>query len=156
MNRKRLINHHGFSLAELLIVVALITVLGSIVFPGMQATLEAYRLNSAAYLIEGKLMDTKLNAIKRNRLVRLALDLGGRGYRIRTKDPVTGEWVDLEGTENYLPSGVTFATSSPPTIEFTSMGRLNPLAAATLTLEGAGGEQTTTISVSTSGKIEVN
>ena len=152
MNRKQLINHHGFSLVELLIVVALITVLGTIVFPGMQATLEAYRLDSATYLIQGQLMDTKLNAIKRNRTVWLALDLGGRSYQVKSTVPGTATEVDLEG-ENYLPNGVTFASSSPVDVRFTSMGR--PTAAATVTLETASGTPKS-ISVSASGKIVVN
>ncbi len=69
-------NQDGFTLVELMIVTVVIMVLSTIVFPGIAGTLEAYRLETSAFQIEGKLVEARLNAIKRIRDVWLLFELG--------------------------------------------------------------------------------
>lgn len=147
-------NQDGFTLTELMIALGVIVVVSAIAIPGIVATLESYRLETTTSVIEGKLVDTRLNAIKRNRQVWLKFNLGGGSFEIETTDPDNpGQNINLGGTQ-YLPTGVSFEASSPTQITFTSLGR--PTAPSTVTLKAAESGDQKSIAVSATGRIQIN
>ncbi len=147
-------NQDGFSLMELMIATAVILLLTSLGFPGIVATLEYYRLETSAFLIESKLVEARLNAIKRNQQVWLKFELGAGNFQIQTTDPINpGVNINLGGTQ-YLPTGVTFEASTPAKMTFTSVGR--PTSPSTVTLKAAGTGEQKSIAVSATGRIQIN
>ncbi len=151
---KPLRDQDGFTLVELMIVTVVIMVLTTIVFPGIAGTLEAYRLETSAFQIEGKLVEARLNAIKRNREVWLQFELGAGNYQIQTTDPLNpGVDINLGGTQ-YLPTMVTFEASTPAEMTFTSLGR--PTGPSTVTLRAADTGEQKSIAVSATGRIQIN
>ena len=147
-------NQDGFTLMELMIATAVIIVLTSIVFPGIAGTLEAYRLETSAFLIESKLVEARLNAIKRNQQVWLQFELGAGNFQIQTADPLNpGVNINLGGTQ-YLPTMVTFEASTPTEMTFTSLGR--PTSPSTVTLKAAETGEQKSIAVSATGRIQIN
>jgi len=151
MMKKRGAVQHGFSLAELIIIVGIITVIATITLPGIQATLESYRLDSAANRLTGKLVDAKMNAIKQNRPVWLTLDLGAGTMQVQCIDPDDPfSTIDLGGLE-FLPDGITFQSASSNAIAFTALGR-PVLGPAAVTLRSTSGAQKG-VNVSLTGKV---
>ncbi len=147
-------NQDGFTLMELMISTAVIMVLTTIVLPGIAGTLEAYRLETSAFLIEGKLVEARLNAIKRNQQVWLKVELGAGNFQIQTTDPANpGVDINLGGTQ-YLPNMVTFEASTPAEMTFTSLGR--PTSPSTVTLKAAETGEQKSIAVSATGRIQIN
>ena len=151
MMRKRNAFQHGFSLAELLIIVGIITVVVAITVPGLQATLEGYRLDSAATRLSGKLMDAKMNAIKRNRPVWLTLDLGAGTMQVQCTDPDNPLLTIDLGSLELLPTGITFYSASSDEIAFTALGR-PVLGPAAVTLRAPSGNEKG-VNVSLTGKV---
>ena len=139
---------------ELMIATVVIMVLTAIVIPGIAATLEAYRLETSAFLIESKLVEARLTAIKRNQQVWLKFELGAGNFQIQTADPVNpGVNINLGGTQ-YLPTMVTFEASTPTEMTFTSLGR--PTSPSTVTLKAADSGEQKSIAVSATGRIQIN
>ncbi len=151
MMRKRDASQHGFSLAELIIVVGIITVVVTIALPGIQSTLESYRLDSAATRLTGKLVDAKMNAIKQNRPVWLTLDLGAGTMQVQCTDPDDPSSTITLGGLEFLPAGITFQSASSDEIAFTALGR-PVLGPAAVTLRSRSGTQRG-VNVSLTGKV---
>ena len=151
MLKKRNAFQHGFSLAELLIIVGIITVAVAITMPGLQATLEGYRLDSAATQLSGQLLDAKMNAIKRNRPVWLTLDLGAGTMQVQCTDPDDPLLTLNLGSLELLPTGITFYSASSDEIAFTALGR-PVLGPAAVTLRAISGTEKG-VNVSLTGKV---
>ena len=66
MERKKMKNSKGFTLIEVLIVIAIIGVLSAIAIPSISSWLPNYRLKSAARDLYGAAMKAKGEAVKRN------------------------------------------------------------------------------------------
>ncbi len=151
MMRKRDTFQHGFSLAELLMIVGIITVIATITLPGLEATLEGYRLDSAANRLTGKLVDAKMNAIKLNRPVWVTLDLGAGTMQVQCTDPDNPLLTIDLGSLELLPTGITFYSASSDEIAFTALGR-PVLGPAAVTLRATSGTEKG-VNVSLTGKV---
>lgn len=136
----------GISLLEVLIVAGVITVLGAIAIPQVSRTLELQRLDSAAARVASKLMDARMNAIKRNAAGKLSI------VSTRTMQ-VNCPGTTPVGALETLPSGISFSASTPASITFDSLGRLTT-GAQTATLQSTSG-RAKALTISPAGKITV-
>ena len=84
-------NQRGFSLVELVIVIAIMLVLSAITVPSVVRSMNAYRLNVATTALQNIVETTRFNAVRRNTFVSLRqtvvagqpafyVDLGGGPY----------------------------------------------------------------------------
>lgn len=96
----------GFSLVELLIVIAVVAVLLSIVGLNARGLVDRGRLADATTLIDFRVNDARLTAKQQDQEVVVVLGPGGRPA------------VDVDGVEFALPRGVTFAGGAPAMLTF--------------------------------------
>jgi prepilin-type N-terminal cleavage/methylation domain-containing protein len=78
----------GFSLAELVLSLAVLLVITTLAVPVVVRSLKSYQLNSAASQLSGMLKLAKFDAIRQNLPVGCQIQAQGGGYLI---------WVDLNG-----------------------------------------------------------
>ncbi len=145
-------SEYGFSFIEVAMVSMMIVLISGFTVPQLAGSLELYRLDIAASMIQGKLVEARLNATKRNRQVQLLIDLPAGSFEIETTDG-GGNTVNV-GSQEFLPSGVTFEISTPALITFSSLGR--PTGPCTITLNGARTGAVKTLTMSGLGQMEVN
>jgi len=142
----------GFAFIEVAMVTIMVVIISSITVPQLAGSLELYRLDIAASMIQGKLVEARLNATKRNRQVQLLFDQSAGSFEIETTDS-GGNTVNVGGQE-FLPSGVSFEISTPAQVTFSSLGR--PTGPCIITLNGARTGEVRTLTMSGVGQIEVN
>ncbi len=142
----------GFAFIEVAMVTIMIAIISSITVPQLAGSLELYRLDIAASTIQGKLVEARLNATKRNRQVQLLFDQSAGSFEIETTDS-GGNTVNVGGQE-FLPKGVSFEISTPAQVTFSSLGR--PTGPCIITLNGARTGEVRTLTMSGVGQIEVN
>jgi prepilin-type N-terminal cleavage/methylation domain-containing protein len=71
---------HGFSLVELLLVVAMIGTLSAVALPVMKNMNESIKLNDAARMVVGELQDARIKAVSSNRVLRVRTNCPAAGY----------------------------------------------------------------------------
>lgn len=130
----------GFSLTELLIVVAIMAVLAAIGLPQLVAGVRAHRLQGSASMIAGKLADARINALKRNRATWLQIDAAAGTVQVQTTG-AGGAVVNL-GELGRLSEGVAFG-AAPAQVAYDAMGRTAGV--QTIQLTGAGAVRTVTV-----------
>ncbi len=140
----------GFSLFELMIVLAIASSLVLLAVPNVSRTLQTWRLDGSASMIYTKVMEARMNAIKRNRQSWLSIDSAGGEVQVQTTDD-TPTTIDV-GTPGVLQSTVSFQTGSPAEVRFDSMGR--PAVPRTIVIETT--DMSKTIAISATGRVTVN
>lgn len=70
----------GFSVLELLLVVAMIGTLAAMTLPVMQDVTANIKLNEGARMVERELQDARLKAVSANRLIRVRMNCPAAGY----------------------------------------------------------------------------
>jgi len=70
----------GFTVVEMLMVVAMIAVLAAIGLPVMKDMTESIKLNQAARLVEREMQDARLKAVSSNRVIRVRMNCPATGY----------------------------------------------------------------------------
>jgi type IV fimbrial biogenesis protein FimT len=102
----------GFTLPELLAVVAVLAILSSIAAPSFTAVLGTMRARGASSDLYASLARARSEAIKRNAEVSLAPETGGWQYGWHVPDPADGHMLDAHapvvGGSITGPTGVTF------------------------------------------------
>ena len=141
----------GFSVVELLVVMAIIAIVSMIAIPNVQAALETHRLHGSAYMIASKLMEARSNALKRNRDCSLQILAVERQVQVQTAG--VGGPIDVGGP-GFLSGGVNFV-APPAGIFFDSMGRPANPPPQTLTLQSPSGRQVT-VTVAPTGRVRVD
>lgn len=106
-NRIRYLDRRGFSLVEILFVVALTGVIAAIAVPMMGNSLGFFRLSGDARSISNSIALAKMRAASVFGKVRVYVDRPNRGFRIETWDATTNTWVADTGF-TYLSQGVNF------------------------------------------------
>lgn len=151
-------DQRGYSLLELVLVLGLAIILMVIAIRGILITLERYRLDSSASMIVSTLQDARINAIKRNRPVWVAIDLSGGSAQVWTTDPGGGPDLAL-AIPGLLPTGIAFTGSTPAQITFDSMSRPTTTPTPpphTVLLEVVRSGQQKTVTVSPTGRATVS
>ncbi len=143
----------GFTLMEMMLVVALGLVIAGIALPNLLTLNRTYRLSTASVAVASKVHQARTNALKRNRQTWGQVDGATRTVSVQTLGP-GGAPIDV-GTPEILPQGVTFGTGNAvATLTFDSMGRpLNPPQTIQVLIAGSGLRRT--ITVASTGRVTV-
>jgi len=107
---------HGFSLVEVLVVVALVGIMASFAVPMVDSTITGYRLRGESKTVAGLVGLAKMRATSRFSRARVYADLAANSYRLQVWDKATNSWV-TDGATTPLPFGVRFgfgALDTPP------------------------------------------
>ena len=143
----------GFSLIELLVVVALVGILAGITVPAIAAGMTRYSLISASQQVVSTIRSARVQAVTRNRTI-----------RVRFNSPVGGQYQVLDsadaevGEAQMLPDGADFGDVSGD-VEFNSSGRASHVgggpAPVTIVVSNGDEDQDRTITISASGRVEL-
>ncbi len=134
----------GFTLAELMVVIAIIGITTAIAIPYFVGQMPRYRLNGAARQVMGDLMWARMEAVSQNRKVKVFFLSNNHEYKICDDADNNGTVADGEGDvrlkdihDEY--SDVTFDSTAFSDPVFQPRGIVSP--AATITLSNSAGEK---------------
>jgi prepilin-type N-terminal cleavage/methylation domain-containing protein len=137
----------GFSLTELLIVVAVGTIILTFAVPAMQASLAASRLQSSAIQLASELNFARTIAVSRNAIFEVRMNAGQRSFQI--VDPADPE--NPPRTAKPLDQNVRFGPGAPASVRFFPRGHSE---AVLIPLFNEFGRRIV-VQVSSSGMVEV-
>jgi type IV fimbrial biogenesis protein FimT len=141
------IGFRAFTLLELLIALAIFTILGAVAIPNWLALLPFYRLNSATRQVQSELHKTKSRAISERASYRLVFSTAS--YSIEKDD---GSGWQSTGENKPLPEGITLGTGSALNLSFTSRGTSSGGTATLCNTDGRG----KSLIVSGAGRIRID
>jgi prepilin-type N-terminal cleavage/methylation domain-containing protein len=146
----------GFSLLEVLVVVAIVAVLASIAVPNLLAARAGYQIHTAGATAVNRLGEARMEAVKRNRFVTVTLDNAQRSMLTTCLDDA-GVPMTLAGPE-FMPTDVVFDMpdgAATMAIQFDSMGRpVNP--PQTFTLRHTRSDQRRVLTIVSTGRLTVD
>jgi len=104
----------GFSLVELLVVMAVMLVVAAFAVPSLTNTLDAYRVRSTVNSISGLTQRCRLQSLKKNTSERMYVQTNGGKVQLFCQDVVTGTGV-LQSTDPQITIGEQFSIPGTPT-----------------------------------------
>lgn len=157
--RGRVPSARGFTLLEVLIVVAIVFVLAALSMPLVQNTFAYFRLRGAASSVTGAIQSTRYQALQNGYPYAVALNKAASIYQIQNDPTNAGLFVNVGNAIPLSGSGNPVALDADKSFTFRPSGRVfSPQADAngntTLTLTASNGK-TATITVSRYGNINV-
>ena len=138
---------HGFSLIELMMVVALVAVLAGVSVPPISAAMKRYTVITASQQVVGTIRKARGQAVSRNQTLHVHFDAEASSFQIQDSadTPI--------GPVMLLPTGAQFVDADTD-IEFDTSGRLDPAVAPVTVVVGDGNEgNNQTITITTSGRV---
>jgi prepilin-type N-terminal cleavage/methylation domain-containing protein len=115
--RSLLLCRFGFTLLELIIALAIVSILAGIAIPTWSTLIPTYSLNVAARQVQSELHKTKSRAVAENTHFRIVFSTGS--YKIQKDNGLS--YKDT-GEDKPLPEGITLGSSSVTILNFTSRG----------------------------------
>jgi prepilin-type N-terminal cleavage/methylation domain-containing protein len=112
----------GFSLIELMIVIAIILVISAMAFPNMSRAITNMRLHSALTSVSGQLQRTRIQAVRTNRIQMAQIgNLSGARVMFIDQAVLQPRAIDTSIMPVVqLPEGVNVETAALPTVTFPS------------------------------------
>jgi prepilin-type N-terminal cleavage/methylation domain-containing protein len=126
--KPRSFDHRGFSLIELMVVVALTGVVAAISVPMMGNSLGFFRLSGDARSTASAVSLGKMRAAATFGRVRLYVDRTGRSFHLETWDKTTSTWL-ADGGTSYLSQNVSFSYGIVGTAPPNTQGTIGEAAA---------------------------
>ncbi|MBI4489694.1 MAG: GspH/FimT family pseudopilin [Deltaproteobacteria bacterium] len=139
----------GFTLVEIVVALALFSILAAIAIPQWGALLPTFRLNSAARQIQSELNRVKARAVSENTNFRLVFLAASYGIE---RDNGTGYETTGEGKP--LPEGIDVRSTTTSTLGFTARGTATPGTGGTVKLCNIK-EAGKNVVVSSTGRIRI-
>lgn len=139
----------GFTLLEVLVALALVTILAAFSIPRWGTLLSTYRLRSAARQLRSDLSRIKMQAVSET--ARLQLIFSASKYSIKKYDGTAYRPI---GEERSLPKGIDIRSATRSSLGFTPRGTATPGTGGTVKLcnsKDAG----TNVVVSSTGRIRI-
>jgi type II secretory pathway pseudopilin PulG len=152
----------GMSIVDLLVALAVMSVIAAVAVPNIQAAGDGYELVTAGFDVAAKLGEARTNALKRNRQTWVLITAATQTLQLQMVDAGTGNPVDIGGPE-FLPRRVEVLIpggAATQQILFDAMGR--PVDGVGIVLQQAvqirhiRSTQTRTVTAGTTGRITVN
>jgi len=153
----------GFSLMELMVVIAIFAILLSIAIPNFIGKMPARRLESAAGEVNAALQRARLAAVKENTCVVIEFSSSSDNYRIYTDNGGANPDNACNKTQDVneptikarnLPAGVDLISATPQSI-IRFDGRGFPDSSAIISLKNAAGP-TWTVTLNVTGSSRIN
>lgn len=151
----------GFTLIELMVVIAIAAILTAIAVPGFQGLIASQKIKNTAYELVSDLTLARIEALTRGRCVRIASAAGGwaMGWTVRTYQPVpptpTGPCpnvADVEISQKSEIGGSVSLTQALTSITFDANGRLTGTSSIVRFALSDGGTNNRCISLDPSGR----
>ena len=172
----------GFSLVEIMMVVAMISIAAAAATPSIAAAMRIYTINSATESVASTVRSARYSAVTANRPVRVRFNCPSAGrFRVVElvgtaidndtnrcqltnypyPDPDASAAPNVDGPVVVLPAGTVF--NSAQDLEISAAGRVTPLSGCPTCVLGAppstltigNGNDIRTITVSASGQVQV-
>jgi Tfp pilus assembly protein FimT len=116
----------GFSMLELVIVVAIIIIMAAIAVPRFTPTVGLYRARAAAVSVADLMQQGRIAAIRADSFYSVKYTTGSDGtYRLWVDENADGN-VDTTEPQVGLSSGISFITSPPTSLTSTQVGGFTP------------------------------
>lgn len=146
-------NHQqGFTILELMVVIAVMGTLAVMSYFGAKALLPRYRLNGATRMVRGDLYNAKMLAAKRNRQYRVVFTATNYQVQRGNANFGSGAWTTENQRDFSDYTGVTVKTSATSDPTFSPRGMSSNV---TITLQHANGNEKE-ILISITGRIKIN
>src|SRR6185436_1457907 len=116
-NRMQTARHEGFSLVELLIVVALVATMAAIVVPSVQGAIAQYDLLTSGQQVVSTIRAARIQAVSRNQILKVRFDFPAAG-QYQVVDAIDA----AVGLPQTLGGQITFGAFTD--VQFTTAGRL--------------------------------
>lgn len=103
----------GYTLLEMLIVLAILATLAAMTIPSMRGPLDKSRLRGASRQVQAALAKARFFSIRKGTQIEFRYQLNGNGWVIQTPaaQSAAGENAPLEKSENSTPSGLSVETA---------------------------------------------
>lgn len=131
-----LASERGFTLIDILAVVAVLGIVSAMALPMTQSSLSAYRLRGDAQQVNNLVSLAKMRAASRFSRSRVYVDRVNNTYQLQIYDRTTATWVG-EGSANRLSTGIRFGFGSLDTAPPNTQNAIGMSPACT-TDDGAG------------------